>query len=63
MADGTPKTVLQDDILSSAYGVPLKAVENPLTGHIEVFSSIDDAMENTGNIDDFLMGGRRMNNE
>ncbi len=57
MADGAPKVVLQDDILTNAYGVPLKAVENPLTGHIEVFSAMDET-EDTEEIDEFLIAGR-----
>ncbi len=57
MADGAPKVVLQDDILTNAYGVPLKAVENPLTGHIEVFSAMDEP-EDTEEIDEFLIAGR-----
>ncbi len=62
MADGAPKEVLQDDILTNAYGVPLKAVENPLTGHIEVFSAMDEP-ENTEEIDEFLIAGRSNENE
>ncbi len=57
VADGAPKEVLQDDILTNAYGVPLKAVENPLTGHIEVFSAMDEP-EDTEEIDEFLIAGR-----
>ncbi len=62
MADGAPKEVLQDDILTNAYGVPLKAVENPLTGHIEVFSAMDET-EDTEEIDEFLIAGRSNEHE
>lgn len=38
LADGAPKVVLTDALLSQAYGAPVRVVENPLTRHAEVYT-------------------------
>lgn len=38
LADGGPKDVLTDGLLSQAYGAPVRVVENPLTRHAEVYT-------------------------
>ena len=38
LADGVPKDVLTDALLSQAYGAPVRVVENPLTRHAEVYT-------------------------
>ena len=38
LADGLPREVLTADLLTHAYGAPVKVVENPLTKHAEVFT-------------------------
>ena len=38
LADGVPKDVLTDGLLSQAYGAPVRVVENPLTRHAEVYT-------------------------
>ena len=38
LADGVPKDVLTDGLLSQAYGTPVRVVENPLTRHAEVYT-------------------------
>ena len=38
LADGLPHEVLTADLLTHAYGAPVKVVENPLTKHAEVFT-------------------------
>ena len=38
LADGAPKDVLTDALLSQAYGAPVRVVENPLTRHAEVYT-------------------------
>ena len=38
LADGVPKDVLTDALLSQAYGAPVQVVENPLTRHAEVYT-------------------------
>ena len=43
LADGTPRDVLTDELLSQAYGVPVRVVENPLTHHAEVFTEAEPA--------------------
>ena len=43
LADGTPRDVLTDELLSQAYGAPVRVVENPLTHHAEVFTEAETA--------------------
>ena len=43
LADGVPKDVLTDALLSQAYGAPVRVVENPLTHHAEVFTEAETA--------------------
>ena len=38
LADGRPQEVLTDELLSQAYGAPVRVVENPLTHHAEVYT-------------------------
>mgnify|MGYP001680582453 CR=1 FL=1 len=38
LADGRPKDVLTDELLTKAYGAPVKVVENPRTHHAEVYT-------------------------
>ena len=38
LADGVPKDVLTDGLLSQAYGAPVRVVEKPLTRHAEVYT-------------------------
>ena len=38
LADGLPREVLTADLLTHAYGAPVKVVENPLTKHAEGFT-------------------------
>lgn len=38
LADGVPKDVLTDALLSQAYGAPVRVVENPVTRHAEVYT-------------------------
>ena len=38
LADGRPQEVLTDELLSQAYGAPVRVVENPLTRHAEVYT-------------------------
>ena len=38
LADGVPKDMLTDALLSQAYGAPVRVVENPLTRHAEVYT-------------------------
>ena len=39
LAEGSPEKVLTAELLSQAYGVAMEAVSNPLTGHIDIFTS------------------------
>ena len=43
LADGAPRDVLTDELLSQAYGAPVRVVENPLTHHAEVFTEAETA--------------------
>ena len=38
MKDGKPEDVLTEEYLTEAYGVPVRVVENPRTGHVEVYT-------------------------
>ena len=38
LADGTVQQVLTDDLLSQAYQIPVRVLENPCTGHKEIFT-------------------------
>nr|MCR5559553.1 ABC transporter ATP-binding protein [Schwartzia sp. (in: firmicutes)] len=38
MKDGKPEEVLTEKYLTEAYGVPVRVVENPKTGHVEVYT-------------------------
>ena len=38
LADGAPRDVLTDELLTRAYGAPVRVVENPLTHHAEVYT-------------------------
>ena len=38
LADGAPRDVLTDALLSRAYGAPVRVAENPLTHHAEVYT-------------------------
>ena len=38
MKDGKPEEVLTEEYLTAAYGVPVRVVENPTTGHVEVYT-------------------------
>ena len=38
VADGTPQDVMREELLSRAYGTPVRVAENARTGHIEVFT-------------------------
>ena len=38
LADGAPRDVLTDELLTLAYGAPVRVVENPLTHHAEVYT-------------------------
>ncbi len=38
LADGLPHDVLTAELLTKAYGAPVKVVENPLTKHADVFT-------------------------
>ena len=40
LADGRPRQVLRPEALSRAYGVAMEAVENPLTNHMDIFTSL-----------------------
>ena len=41
LADGLPREVLTAELLTRAYGAPIKVVENPLTNHAEVFTEAE----------------------
>ena len=41
LADGLPREVLTAELLTRAYGAPVKVVENPLTNHAEVFTEAE----------------------
>ena len=41
LADGLPREVLTAELLTRAYGAPIKVVENPLTNHDEVFTEAE----------------------
>ena len=41
LADGQPREVLTAELLTRAYGAPIKVVENPLTKHAEVFTEAE----------------------
>ena len=43
LADGAPRDVLTDELLTQAYGAPVRVVENPLTHHAEVFTEAETA--------------------
>ena len=43
LADGTPQEVLTDELLSKAYGAPVRVVENPLTHHPEIYTEAETA--------------------
>ena len=43
LADGAPRDVLTDELLTRAYGAPVRVVENPLTHHAEVFTEAETA--------------------
>ena len=44
LADGAPRDVLTDELLTQAYGAPVRVVENPLTHHAEVFTEAETAV-------------------
>ena len=43
LADGRPQEVLTDELLSQAYGAPVRVVENPLTHHAEVYTEPEES--------------------
>ncbi len=38
IADGSPDEVLTEGLLERAYGMPIKVVKNPVTGHDDIFT-------------------------
>ena len=46
LADGAPQAVLADELLTKAYGAPVRVVENPLTRHAEIYTEASDEREN-----------------
>lgn len=46
LADGAPQAVLTDELLTKAYGAPVRVVENPLTRHAEIYTEAPDEREN-----------------
>ncbi|WP_315444251.1 ABC transporter ATP-binding protein [uncultured Selenomonas sp.] len=46
LADGAPQAVLTDELLTKAYGAPVRVVENPLTRHAEIYTEASDEREN-----------------
>lgn len=46
LADGAPQAVLTDELLTKAYGAPVRVVENPLTRHAEIYTEASDGREN-----------------
>ena len=42
LADGTPQEVLTDELLTRAYGAPVRVVENPVTHHAEVYTEAEE---------------------
>ena len=43
LADGRPQEVLTDELLSLAYGAPVRVVENPLTHHAEIYTEAEES--------------------
>jgi hypothetical protein len=41
VADGSPADVMREELLSHAYGTPVRVAENVRTGHIEVFTEAE----------------------
>jgi len=47
LADGVPASVLTDELLTRAYGAPVRVVENPLTRHADIYTAAEaDGREN-----------------
>ena len=44
-ADGAPAEVMQESRLSMAYDVPIRVLENPLSGHADIFTEQEDTTE------------------
>ena len=45
MADGVPAVVIQEDMLRAAYGTSIRVLENPLSGHVDIFTEPEDTAE------------------
>lgn len=56
LADGLPREVLTADLLTRAYGAPVKVVENPLTKHAEVFTEAGKGMEQKSQLLQVILG-------
>ena len=41
LADGAPQEVLTDELLTHAYGAPVRVAENPITHHMEVYTEAE----------------------
>lgn len=42
LADGSPEEVINPELLTQAYGVPIEVKENPLTGHADIYTAAQD---------------------
>ena len=56
LADGLPREVLTAELLTRAYGAPVKVVENPLTKHAEVFTEAGKGMEQKSQLLQVILG-------
>ena len=59
LADGAPQAVLTDELLTKAYGAPVRVVENPLTRHAEIYTEASDGRENAHLLSDILERSER----
>jgi len=57
LADGAPATVLTENNLSAAYGLPVQVVHNSVTGSVEVFTGLRSGNQTSGRRVHVIGGG------
>lgn len=58
LADGIPDDVFSDSMLTEAYGVPIRAMTNPETGHADIFTEPYEQLQNKKQLLDIIIGER-----
>lgn len=58
LADDIPEKVFSDRLLTEAYGVPIKAMTNPETGHADIFTEPYEQVKNKKQLLDVIIGER-----